>query len=160
MGGVLSDELRRELLKKSNLTVLTAHDYCRTFEVAVLQKIKFNTPTHAATERSLGIHPVRKFKVQEKKTKQTNKQTNKKTLVPVRFVVIGTNLPSHFASLPLEKSAANAKKRDTLHICTKKPSDESSQVAAVKQEISLSHDVHTYLGSVELNSVSSTRKKS
>lgn len=155
MGGVLSDELLRELLKRSNLILLTAHDYCRTFEVAVLQKIKFNTPTHAATERSLGIHPVRKFKGQEKK--QTNK---KKTLVPVRFVVIGTNLPSHFASLPLEKSAANAKKRDTLHICTKKTSDESSQVAAVKQEISLSHDVHTYLGSVELNSVSSKRKKS
>ena len=64
VGGVLSDELRGELLKKPDLTLQTAHDYCRTFEAAELQKYKFNTPTVAGSERSL--HPLRKVKVQEK----------------------------------------------------------------------------------------------
>ena len=64
VGGVLSDELRGELLKKPDLTLQTAHDYCRTFEAAELQKYKFNTPTVAGSERSL--HPLGKVKVQEK----------------------------------------------------------------------------------------------
>ena len=38
VGGVLSDELRGELLKKPDLTLKTAHDYCRTCEAAELQK--------------------------------------------------------------------------------------------------------------------------
>ena len=36
VGGVLSDELRGELLKKPDLTLQKAHDYCRTFEAAEL----------------------------------------------------------------------------------------------------------------------------
>ena len=42
MGGVLSDELRGELLKKPDLTLQKAHDYCQTFEAAELQKYKFS----------------------------------------------------------------------------------------------------------------------
>ena len=38
MGGVLSNELRGELLKKPDLTLQKAHDYCRTFEASELQK--------------------------------------------------------------------------------------------------------------------------
>ena len=60
----MSDELRGELLKKPDLTLQTAHDYCRTLEAAELQKYKFNTPTVAGCGRSL--HPLRKVKVQEK----------------------------------------------------------------------------------------------
>ena len=44
VGGVLLDELR-ELLKKSDLTLQSAHDYCRTFDAA--EKFKFNVPTSA-----------------------------------------------------------------------------------------------------------------
>lgn len=37
LGAVLSNILRRELLKKPNLTLQQAHDYCRTFESSDLQ---------------------------------------------------------------------------------------------------------------------------
>lgn len=56
VGGVLSDELRGELLKKPDLTLQKAHDYCRTFEAAELQKYKFSTPAGAGTEHSIGIN--------------------------------------------------------------------------------------------------------
>ena len=60
VGGVLSDELRGELLKKPDLTLQSAHDYCRTFKAAEQQKFKFNVPTSASTERSSGIQFVKK----------------------------------------------------------------------------------------------------
>ena len=48
-----------------------------------------------------------------------------------------------------------------MHKCTcKELSAESSQLAAVEHEPPMNHDVHTYFGSVELDSVSCTRKKS
>ena len=65
MGVVLSDELRGELLKKPDLTLQKAHDYCRTFEAAELQKYKFSTPAGGVTEHSIGIQPVNKL--QDKK---------------------------------------------------------------------------------------------
>jgi len=67
VGGVLSDELRGELLKKPDLTLQKAHDYCRTFEAAELQKYKFSTPAGAGTEHSMGIQPVNKVNEQDKK---------------------------------------------------------------------------------------------
>ena len=60
MGGVLSDELREELLKKLDLTLQKAHDYCHTFEASELQNFKLSIPASAGTERSVGIHLVRK----------------------------------------------------------------------------------------------------
>ena len=42
-----------------------------------------------------------------------------------------------------------------MHKCAK-----NSQSAAVEHEPPMNHDVHTYFGSVELDSVSGTRKKS
>ena len=64
VGGVLSDELRGRLLRKPDLTQQTAHNYCRTFEAAELQKYKSNKPTVAGIKRSL--HSLRKVMVQEK----------------------------------------------------------------------------------------------
>ena len=66
MGGVLSDELRGELLEKLDLTLHKAHDYCCTFEASELQKFKFNIQAGAGTERLLGIQPVRKSKEADK----------------------------------------------------------------------------------------------
>ena len=43
VGGVISDELRGELLKKPDLTLETAHDYCRTYEASENQKFKFSS---------------------------------------------------------------------------------------------------------------------
>ena len=42
----------------------------------------------------------------------------------------------------------------------KELSAKGSQLAAVEHEPPMNHDVHTYFGSVELDSVSGTRKKS
>ena len=42
MGGVFLNELRGELLKKPDLTLQYAHDYCRIYEAAELQKFKFS----------------------------------------------------------------------------------------------------------------------
>ena len=67
VGGLLSDELRGELLKKPDLTLLKAHDYGRSFEAAELQKYKFSTPVITGTEHSIGIQPVNKFNEQDKK---------------------------------------------------------------------------------------------
>jgi len=66
VGGVLSDELRGELLKKPGLTLQMVRDYCRTFEAAELQKYKLRTPAGAGTEHS-GIQPVSKLNEQDKK---------------------------------------------------------------------------------------------
>ena len=55
VGGVLSDELRGEIFKShADLTLQSAHDYCRTFEAAEQQKFKFHVPTSAGTERLSG----------------------------------------------------------------------------------------------------------
>ena len=43
VGGVLSDELRGELLKRADLTLQSAQDHCGTFEAAEMQKVKFNS---------------------------------------------------------------------------------------------------------------------
>lgn len=41
VGGVISDDLRGELLKRPDLTLQTAHDYCRPFEASECQKLTF-----------------------------------------------------------------------------------------------------------------------
>ena len=63
--GVLSDELRRELLKKPDLTLMTllkAHDYCRTFEAEDCK-----STAGAGKQRSIGIQSVNKVKEQGKR---------------------------------------------------------------------------------------------
>ena len=147
VGGVLSDELRGELLKKPDLTLQTAHDYCRTFEAAELQKYKFNTPTVAGSERSL--HPLRKVKVQEKTPVRNCKFCGYKHpfTQPPRCPALG-------------KKCNKCKKEGHFAQVCKELSAEGSQLAAVEHEPPMNHDVHTYFGSVELDSVSGTRKKS
>ena len=95
MGGVLSDELRGELLKKPDVTLQKAHDYCRTFEASELQKFKFNIQASAGTERSLGIQPVRK----------SQKKLTRQLLIPVSFVVTSTHSLDHLVVPHLENSA-------------------------------------------------------
>ena len=62
VGGILSDELRWELLTKPDLTLQKARDYYRTFEASEFQKCKFNIPASAGTERSFRIQPDKKPK--------------------------------------------------------------------------------------------------
>jgi hypothetical protein len=55
VGGVLSDNLRGELLKKPDLTLQQAHDYCRTYEASELQKHQFSSSLAAAEKTVLTL---------------------------------------------------------------------------------------------------------
>ena len=91
---MLSDELREELLKKSDITLQSAHDYCRTFEAAEQQKFKFHVPTSTGNERSSGIQFMRKSNGQEGQL-----------LGGVNSAVTSTHLLSQINVLHFEKSA-------------------------------------------------------
>ena len=58
VGGVMSNELRGELLKRPDLTLQSAHDYCRTYEAAELQKFKFSSST-IGTSQPLSVHSIK-----------------------------------------------------------------------------------------------------
>ena len=147
VGGVLSDELRGELLKKPNLTLQKAHDYCRTFEAAELQKYKFSTPAGAGTEHSIGIQPVNKLNEQDKKPPRSCKFCGYKHpfTKPSRCPAFGKlclkcKQKGHFAQV----CPANVKG--------------GSQVDVVQHTQSSSQEVHTYFESIELGSVLDARK--
>ena len=147
VGGVLSDELRGELLKKPDLTLQKAHDYCRTFEAAELQKYKFSTPAGAGTEHSIGIQPVTKLNEQDKKPPRSCKFCGYKHpfTKPSRCPAFGKlclkcKQKGHFAQV----CPANVKG--------------GSQVDVVQHTQSSSQEVHTYFESIELGSVLDARK--
>ena len=147
VGGVLSDQLRGELLKKPDLTLQKAHDYCRTFEAAELQKYKFSTPAGAGTEHSIGIQPVNKLNEQDKKPPRSCKFCGYKHpfTKPSRCPAFGKlclkcKQKGHFAQV----CPANVKG--------------GSQVDVVQHTQSSSQEVHTYFESIELGSVLDARK--
>ena len=130
VGGVLSDELRSNIWLCKPHMIIAVHSRQPNFR---------STPTHAGTEHLLGIHPVRKFKVQEKTTAHSCK-----------FCGYKHPLPQPPRCPTLGKSATNARRKDTLHRC-KESGDEGSQVKAAEQETPLRQGVHTYFASVELH---------
>ena len=147
VGGVLSDELRGELLKKPDLTLQKAHDYCRTFEAAELQKYKFSTSAGAGTEHSIRIQPVNKVNEQDKKPSRSCKFCGYKHpfTKPSRCPAVGKlclkcKQKGHFAQV----YSANVKG--------------GSQVDVVQNSQSSSQEVHTYFESIELGSVLDARK--
>ena len=64
VGGILSDDLRGELLKKPDLTLQAAHDYCRTYEASESQKMKFSLPSNNSDHTASDIHNVKGSKSQ------------------------------------------------------------------------------------------------
>ena len=132
---------------KPDLTLQTAHDYCRTFEAAEQQKYRLNTPTVAGSERSL--HPLKKVKVQEKTPAHNCKFCGYKHpfTQPPRGPALG-------------KKCNKCKKEGHFAQVCKELSAEGSLLAAVEHDPPTNHDVHTYFESIELDSVSGTRKKS
>ena len=64
VGGVLSDDLRGKLLNKPDLTLQSAHDYCRTYEASERQKMKFSLPNNSSDLPASDIHNVKGFKSQ------------------------------------------------------------------------------------------------
>ena len=105
-GGVLSDELRSELLKKPDLTLQTAHDYCRTLEAAELQNTSLTHPQLRLPNVHFTLLRNSRFK-------------KRQLLVTVSFVVTITHLLSHLATLLLERNATSVRRKDTLHKCAK-----------------------------------------
>ena len=73
VGGVRSDDLKGELLKKPDLTLASAHDYCRTFEAAELQKYKFAATVSPSSEGEPRIQAIQKDREQQKKTSRSCK---------------------------------------------------------------------------------------
>ena len=155
VGGVLSDELRGELLKKPDLTLQSAHDYCRTFEAAEQQKFKFHVPTSAGTERSSGIQFVRKSNGQGKATARWCKFCGYKHpfTQPNKCPAFG-------------KKCMKCRKEGHFAQVCKEIAKKGSQVDTVEQDNCFdedcqgkSEDVHTYFGSVELGTVSDNRKR-
>lgn len=154
VGGVLSDELRGELLKKPDLTLQKAHDYCRTFEASELQKFKFNIQASAGTEHSLGIQPVRKSKEADKTAARSCKFCGYKHPFtrPSRCPAFGKQClkckkEGHFAQV----CPGNVKEGSKVDLVQQEsPPDLDTQ--------NMNKEVHTYFGSIELDSVSDSRK--
>ena len=154
VGGVLSDALRGELLKKADLTLQTAHDYCRTFEASELQKFKFSTHANSGTEHSVGIQSVQKGKEQERKTVRSCKFCGYKHPFtrPSRCPAFGKTClkcqtEGHFARMCPKEVKRDSKVNVVQHASN---SDQDTR--------SLTEEVHTYFGSVELGSVGATKK--
>ena len=147
VGGVLSDELRGELLKKPDLTLQKAHDYCRTFEAAELQKYKFSIPAGAGTEHSTGIQPVNKVNEHDKKPPRSCKFCGYKHpfTKPSRCPAFG-------------KLCLNSKQKGHfVQVCPANVKG-GSQVDVVQHTQSSSQELHAYFESIVLGSVLDARK--
>ena len=136
LGGVLTDGLRSELPKIQDLTRQATHNYCRTSRSTSLSHKKLFVPN---------VH----FTLLE------NSRLKKGQLL-ASCKCCGNKCPftqsSRCPAFPWKK--CNKCKK----VC-KDLSAEGSQAAAVELETRFNHDVHTCFGSVELDSVSGTRKK-
>ena len=89
-----------------------------------------------------------------------NSRLKKRLFAPVSSVVTSTHLLDHLAVLPLGKNAASV--RGKGHFARRiliLKSAEGSQVAAMERETAPNHNVHTYFGFAELNTVFDTPKK-
>ena len=141
VGGVLSDELRGELLKKPGLILQNAFDYCTAFEAAEQQKFKFNVPMSAGTERSSGIQFVKKSNGQGRATARWCKFCRYKQPF---------NQPSKCPAFG--KKCMKCKKEGHFSQVCKDIAKKGSQVDTVEQETSFdedclgkSEDVHNIL---------------
>lgn len=93
-----------------------------------------------------------------------NSRLKKRLFAPVSSVVTSTHLLDHLAVLPLGKNAASVRgkghfARRILILKSALKSAEGSQVAAMERETAPNHNVHTYFGFAELNTVFDTPKK-
>lgn len=61
VGIVFPDDLRGELLRKPDLTLQTAHDYCRTFEASECETFRFSM-AGVTGQASANVQDVRRVK--------------------------------------------------------------------------------------------------
>ena len=142
VGGVLSDELRGELLKKPDLVLQKAHDYRRIFEAAELQTYKFSTPAGAGTEHSIGIQPVNKVNEHDKKPPRAC------TLCGYKHPFTKPSRCPAFGKLCLKCK----RKGHFAQVCPGNVKG-GSRVDVMQHTQSSSQEVHTYFESIELGSV-------
>ena len=113
----------------------------------------FNTPKVEGTERSL--HPLRKLKVKENTLRSCKLCGYKHPFTrPPRCPAIGKK-----CSKCKRERAFCAGARRILILKSALKSAEGSQVAAMERETAPNHNVHTYFGFAELNTVFDTPKK-
>ena len=156
VGGILSDELRGELLKKPDLTLQAAHDYCRTYEASESQKMKFSLPSNNSDHTASDIHNVKGSKSQ---TLRRNDPLCKVCGLRHSF--------SHPSKCPaLKQECRKCKKVGHFARMCKSSPVSTSNVQPVEgsdvYEDDSNDNIHAYFASVELGSVdtSVSRKKS
>lgn len=156
VGGVLSDHLRGELLKKPDLTLQSAHDYCRTYEASESQKMKFSLPSSSVEQSASNIHDVKSSKLPSSRPND-----------PLcKFC--GLKHPfSHPSKCPAYKQECRKCKKRGHYARVCKSSTIKSNIHPVEESIIIEggsddHLTHAYFASVELGSVdtSVSRNKS
>ena len=154
VGGVLSDELSGELLKKADLTLQSAHDHCRTYEASEAQKFRFTKPSTGGTPSTSNIQVVnRKFNDKEQKT------------FPLfKFCGLHHSFFSPKNCPAFKKKCRKCQSEGHFARVCKNPT-KKSKVDFVKHQTSSDDDnegeynkVHTYFASIEIETVSKNYK--
>jgi hypothetical protein len=149
VGGVLSDELRGELLKKPGLTLQSAHDYCRTYEASEAQKCRFGKFTGGISN----VSPV----IQESGLKPKDK----KYIQPLcKFCALKHSF-SNPANCPAYKKRCRKcqKEGHFARVCVKKNSRvDVVHKNASDEENDLDNGVHAYFTSIEIECLSNKKR--
>lgn len=156
VGGVQSDELRGELLKKPDLTLQKAHDYCRTYEASESQKLKFSLPSGVAA-RETSVTPVQNIRAKPK----FNASTGSDPLC--KFCGLHHSF-SHPSKCPaFKQQCRKCKKQGHFARVCKAPTRQNNMNQV--EEATTSDDdsdhtcvPHAYFGSVELGAVKAPKK--
>ena len=147
--GVISDELRGGLLKKPDLTLQTAHDYCRTFEASECQKFKFSM-AGVTGQASANIQDVKRVKP------RFNSQAASDPLC--KFCGLRHSF-SHPSKCPAFKQQCRKCKKEGHFARMCKTSTKQNKVSPVEEALLTETDPnnvpHAYFDSVELGSVGS-----
>ena len=160
VGGVLSDNLRVELLKKPDLTLQQAHDYCRTYEASESQKHQFSNSSLAAAEKTVLTLSSRDKGTNDRSDPNGRKRSCKFCGYKHSF--------SHPTRCPaFKKNCRNCDKLGYFaRMCPEKNARRDKKLNSVQQEDlpdnsehEKSNLVHTYFNSVEIASLSMDNKK-
>jgi len=157
VGGVLSDDLRGELLKKPDLTLQSAHDYCRTYEASENQKMKFSLSScNVNAQPASNIHDLRSSKLHPPRRND----------LLCKFCSLQHSF-THPSKCPAYKQECRkCKKRGHFARVCKSPPVSSNIHPVEKPDTCINEDelsdepTHAYFASVELGSVDTSVSRS
>lgn len=163
VGGVVSDDLRGELLKKPDLTLQRAHDHCRTYEASALQKRKFSFPVTSGAFTTQ-VQPLKKH---DNGKPDSPIHRRKNVTQSCKFCGYRHSF-SHPTRCPaFKKNCRNCSKQGHFaRMCPKPQTRNENQLSTVipenmpdSEKCDESQMVHTYFGSVEIDTLSKSSKK-